>query len=53
LQTPGDALIDSSITISIGAAAFTTEMTSIDDLLRNADTAMYRAKNSGRNRVEV
>jgi diguanylate cyclase (GGDEF)-like protein/PAS domain S-box-containing protein len=52
LQMPEGALI-SSITVSVGAAAFTDATTSIDDLLRNADTAMYRAKNSGRNRVEV
>jgi diguanylate cyclase (GGDEF)-like protein/PAS domain S-box-containing protein len=52
LQTAGGALIG-TITISVGAAAFSAEMASIDDLLRNADTAMYHAKNSGRNRVEM
>jgi diguanylate cyclase (GGDEF)-like protein len=51
-KTPGDVLI-STITISIGVAAFTDEMSGTDDLLRNADAAMYRAKNSGRNCVGV
>jgi len=51
-QMPGDALI-STITISVGAAAFTDEMSDIDDLLRNADAAMYRAKKNGRNCVSV
>jgi diguanylate cyclase (GGDEF)-like protein/PAS domain S-box-containing protein len=51
-KTPGDVLI-STITVSIGVASVTDEMSGIDDLLRNADAAMYRAKNSGRNCARV
>jgi len=40
-----------TITISIGVAAATNEMSDIDDMLRNADAAMYRAKYYGGNRV--
>lgn len=38
-------------TISIGVAGFDTPMTSLLDLLRAADQALYQAKFSGRNRV--
>ncbi|MCX6058807.1 MAG: diguanylate cyclase [Chloroflexi bacterium] len=40
------------ITASIGVASFTDEMSDIDDLLRNADWALYQAKSNGRNRVK-
>jgi len=40
-----------TITISIGVAVVTNKMSVIDDMLRNADTAMYQAKYSGGNRV--
>ena len=39
------------ITASIGVAAFTDEMSDIDDLIRNADNALYQAKANGRNCV--
>ncbi len=39
------------ITASIGVAAFTDEMSDIDDLIRNADKALYQAKANGRNSV--
>ena len=45
--TPADSFLN--ITISIGAAMLSNEMASIDDLLRNADAALYRAKNNGKN----
>ena len=49
-ETVGEALTI-SITICIGVAAFTNGMSFIDDLLRNADEALYDAKHNGRNRV--
>jgi diguanylate cyclase (GGDEF)-like protein len=39
------------ITVSGGVAAFMDEISNIDDLLRNADKALYRAKETGRNRI--
>lgn len=38
-------------TISIGVNLFNSQSTSIDDLLRHADVAMYQAKDSGRNAI--
>jgi diguanylate cyclase (GGDEF)-like protein/PAS domain S-box-containing protein len=40
-----------TITISIGVAVMTDEMSGIDDILRNADEAMYRAKRNDGNCV--
>ena len=39
--------------VSIGVATAPLHGTSTSDLLRNANAALYRAKHSGRNRVEV
>lgn len=39
------------ITASVGVATFNKKMLDIDELLRNADAAMYKAKQQGRNRV--
>jgi len=42
------------VTISLGVAAFPKkDISSVDDLIRHADNALYQAKNNGRNRVEV
>ncbi|HLX87136.1 MAG TPA: EAL domain-containing protein, partial [Acidimicrobiales bacterium] len=38
---------------SVGVAMLETESCSAEDLLRNADVAMYRAKNSGKDRAVV
>jgi len=48
---PGD-LSGRAITVSMGVATHpATAITSIDDLIRDADEAMYRAKAAGRNRI--
>lgn len=40
------------VTVSLGVATYPTDdITSIDDLFRDADRALYRAKSAGRNRV--
>jgi diguanylate cyclase (GGDEF)-like protein len=40
-----------AVTVSIGVAEWTPQMTQPEDLIALADTALYRAKNAGRNRV--
>ncbi len=42
-----------SITASIGLAGFNRETETPDRLLKRADELLYKAKNSGRNRIEV
>jgi diguanylate cyclase (GGDEF)-like protein/PAS domain S-box-containing protein len=44
VQVSGEAL---TFTVSIGVAVYRNEMESIDDMLRNADAAMYQAKRNG------
>ena len=41
------------VTVSIGISAQTEETTSFDVLFAKADSALYKSKNSGRNRVTV
>lgn len=42
-----------SITLSGGVSAFRADDTSFEDILRRADDALYVAKATGRNRVEI
>ncbi|MFW6355090.1 MAG: diguanylate cyclase [Spirochaetota bacterium] len=42
-----------SVTVSVGVASLTPEITTYDDLMLAADRALYRAKREGRNRVSV
>lgn len=42
-----------TVTASIGVATFLTQTQSLDVLLDMADTAMYKAKKSGRNQVKL
>lgn len=42
-----------SITVSMGISTFNDEHRTYNDMLAEADEAMYRAKNSGRNRICV
>ena len=40
-----------SITISLGIATYPVDGTQLEDLIKNADAAMYAAKRAGRNKV--
>ena len=40
------------VTVSIGVATFSPSVSTVTDLIREADHALYRAKKAGRNRVE-
>lgn len=41
------------LTVSIGIAVFQRETDTLESLVRRADEALYRAKDRGRNRIEV
>jgi diguanylate cyclase (GGDEF)-like protein len=41
-----------NLTVSVGAATFSSSISTLTDLLREADNALYRAKRGGRNRIE-
>mgnify|MGYP001574937937 CR=1 FL=1 len=41
------------ITVSIGVATYPAQASDVANLIRTADLALYRAKDNGRNRVEV
>ena len=49
----GPSNATASITVSVGVASFAVHATSVDDLVEAADRALYRAKDRGKNRVEV
>ena len=44
---------DSVVTVSIGMACLAKEPFALESLLQAADEALYRAKSSGRNQVQV
>jgi len=48
-QIDGDEMV--SVTISVGVATYMGQTSTIGDLLEQCDTAMYRAKAEGRNRI--
>ena len=55
-RRPGQALSnagDLSVTVSIGVAEPASKDTSVEAVIELADKALYRAKKSGRNRVEL
>lgn len=39
------------VTVSIGIAEYTPKISSVEELVKRADSAMYRAKHEGRNRI--
>ena len=41
------------VTVSIGVAAFPTDALGREDLIFKADEALYKAKETGRNKVSV
>ncbi len=47
----GDVLAEGSVTASLGIAEVEPRHRSLDDLLNDADAALYEAKRGGRNRV--
>jgi diguanylate cyclase (GGDEF)-like protein/PAS domain S-box-containing protein len=40
------------LTVSVGVATYSSTISTVTDLIREADNALYRAKRSGRNRIE-
>lgn len=50
-RSRGQASQEVSVTISIGAADSRSHNDTVDEVMRTADKALYRAKNGGRNQV--
>jgi GAF domain-containing protein len=41
------------LTVSVGVASFPEQSDGLEDLVRNADAALYKAKRGGKNRIET
>ena len=52
-EPPQSAGVELSVTVSIGVAESSARTTDANAVVHTADQALYRAKESGRNRVEV
>jgi diguanylate cyclase (GGDEF)-like protein len=53
LAVPQESTMDLSVTVSVGVAEPNARTTAVEDVIRAADKALYRAKQAGRNRVET
>ena len=53
ISTGGGTVRVGGLSVSIGVARFPDAGPALDDVLRSADAALYRAKDAGRNRVAV
>lgn len=51
--SPEGSAIEHRCSASIGVTLFLGQQTSQDELLKQADAAMYRAKDAGRNRIQL
>jgi diguanylate cyclase (GGDEF)-like protein len=49
--TENETLLGSSVTVSVGVAALTEDVSSLEQLVEKADHELYRAKRAGKNRV--
>ena len=50
---PGRSCRSLSVTASMGVATATQPKASAEEVIKAADKALYRAKNAGRNRIEM
>ncbi|MDF2571110.1 MAG: hypothetical protein K0R55_2714, partial [Sporomusa sp.] len=48
-----DSNLELSVTVSVGVSGIRPEDASGEDIIKRSDVAMYKAKNSGRNRLCV
>jgi len=48
-----DSLVSASVTASFGIACFPETSTNQNDLIKDADNALYKAKDSGRNCIKI
>ena len=49
--TENGTLLGSVVTVSVGVAALTEDVSSLEQLVEKADDELYRAKRGGKNRV--
>jgi GGDEF domain-containing protein len=49
--TEDESPLGRSITVSVGVAVLTEDVSSLDELLETADDELYRAKRAGKNQV--
>jgi len=49
--TENGSPLDSALTVSVGVAALTKDVSSLEQLVETADDELYRAKRAGKNRV--